>query len=298
MTTSEMVFQQLFNAITIGSLYAEAAIGLAMVFSILNLINFAHGDIVVIGAYAIVFGLSAGIPFWAAALLGIAGATLAGVIMERIAYRPLRGAPDVALLLTSFAVTVLIENGIILFISPSPKAFHVPSYLSGFVAVGNMRLPTIDLFVIGGAVVLFVALTVLVRRTKIGISMRAAAADLVGARLCGIDVNKTVVFAFMVGSAIAGVAGIGWAGRLGAVDPFMGLEPVLKGFVACVFGGFGSLAGAVLGAYILGGMEVLLVAFLPTEYAMYRNAYIFVVLILVLLLRPSGLLGTSGREKV
>jgi len=103
-TTSEMVFQQLFNAITIGSLYAEAAIGLAMVFSILNLINFAHGDIVVIGAYAIVFGLSAGIPFWAAALLGIAGATLAGVIMERIAYRPLRGAPDVALLLTSFAV--------------------------------------------------------------------------------------------------------------------------------------------------------------------------------------------------
>jgi branched-chain amino acid transport system permease protein len=145
---------------------------------------------------------------------------------------------------------------------------------------------------------LLAVFTLLVKRTRIGIAMRASSSDSVGAHLCGIDINRVVVFAFALGSAMAGFAGIGWAGRLGIVEPFMGLEPVLKGFVACIFGGFGSLPGAVLGAYMLGGMEVMFTAFLPTEYALYRNAYIFVVLILVLLLRPSGLLGTTAKEKL
>jgi len=298
MSQGEMIIQQLFNALTIGSLYAEAAIGLAMVFSILGLINFAHGAILMVGAYSIVFAQAAGLPFWASALLGIAISTLAGVLMERIAYRPIRGAPDVSLLLTSFAVTVLIENGIVVFVSASPKGFPIPQILNSFVSVGNMRFPVIDLSIIGATLVLLVILSLLVTRTKIGIAMRAAASDLVGARLCGIDIDKVIVFAFALGSAMAGVAGIGWAGRLGDVDPFMGLGPVLKGFVACVFGGFGSIPGAVLGAYILGGMEVLFTAFLPTELALYRNAYVFIVLILVLLLRPAGILGTTAREKI
>jgi branched-chain amino acid transport system permease protein len=297
-STFELIVQQLFNALTIGSLYAEAAIGLAMVFGILNLINFAHGDILMLGAYGIVLALSIGFPFWAAVVLGIVGATLAGLLMERIAYRPLRGAPDVALLLTSFAVTILIENGIILTVSANPKPFPMPPLLNGFISIGNLRFPTIDATVIVGTLVLLLILTFLVTRTRIGIAMRATASDLVGAHLCGIDINRVVVFAFAVGSAIAGVAGIGWAGRIGKVDPFMGLEPVLKGFVAVVFGGFGSIPGAVLGAYILGGMEVLFTAFLPTEYALYRNAYVFIVLIIVLLLRPSGLLGTRTQEKL
>ena len=298
MTPFELVLQQIFNALTIGSLYAEAAIGLAMVFSILNMVNFAHGDILLVGTYAIVFSLAAGLPFWLAAILGIAASILMGVIIERVAYRPLRGAPDVSLLLTSFAVTILIENGIVMLISPNSFAFKIPAYLSGYVALGNLRLPTIDIFIIISAFILLGLLTFLVLKTKIGIAMRAAASDLVGAQLCGIDINKTVVFAFIVASGIAGFAGIGWAGRLGSIDPNMGLEPVLKGFVAVVFGGFGSLPGAVLGAFILGGMEVLLVAVLPTEWAAYRNAYIYLILILVLLIKPTGLLGTTGKEKV
>ena len=298
MSNIETILQQLINALTIGSLYAEAAIGLAMVFSILNLINFAHGDILMIGTYSIVFALALDIPFGFAAILGIAAATLAGLLMERIAYRPLRGAPDVSLLLTSFAVTILIENGIVMFVSESPKSFPIPRSLGGYVSAGNLRLAIIDLTVIVGAILLLVALTFLVTKTKIGTAMRATASDLDGARLCGIDINKVVVFAFALGSAIAAVAGIGWAGRLGSIDPYMGLEPVLKGFVASIFGGFGSIPGAVLGAYILGGMEVLFTAFLPTEYALYRDAYVFIILIVVLLLRPSGLLGTTSKEKV
>jgi len=298
MSTLETLLQQLFNALSVGSLYAEAAIGLAMVFSILNLVNFAHGDILVLGVYTMIFGLAAGLAFWSAALLGILASALIGLFVERIAYRPLRGAPDVSLLLTSFAVTILIENGLILFVSASPRAFPLPPYLSGFVSLGNLRLPVIDLSVILGAFLLLLVLTVLVTRTSIGIAMRAAASDLTGALLCGIDINKVIAFAFGLGSAIAGVAGIGWAGRIGKIDPFMGLEPVLKGFVACIFGGFGSIPGAVLGAYILGGMEVLLTAFLPSEYSQYRNAFVFIILIIVLLVRPSGLLGKTDKEKL
>jgi branched-chain amino acid transport system permease protein len=297
MNIFQTIIQQIFNAATVGSLYAESAIGLAMVFSILGLVNFAHGDILLLGVYGMVLAQGAGLPFWLSVIIAILVSCIAGLLLERIAYRPLRGSPDISLFLTSFAATIIIENLIVMLISSSAKAVSTPKWLSSFIEVGSMRFPLIDVIVILTAIITFSAVLYLITRTRIGVAMRATSADMLGAKLCGINIDIVVVFAFGLGSAIAGLAGIGWTGRLGSVDPFLGLYPVLKGYIACVFGGFGNLAGALLGAYVLGGMEVLLQAFLPGDLGLYRDTIVFVLLVIMLLLRPQGLLGSKSAER-
>jgi branched-chain amino acid transport system permease protein len=315
--------QQFVNALSAGSLYALMAVGLALVFGILRLINFAHGDVMMVGAYIATFTLAAGLPLPAALAIMVVGTILLGLAMERIAYRPLRGAPEVALLLTSFAVGLILQNATLLLTRlgqyPVQIAFPAPPALSGVVSVGSLLIPKVNLasFVVG--VTMLVLLTLFVTRTRLGLSMHAAAEDLTAARLVGIRINRVVAVAFAIASGLAAIAGFLYAAQAGQVNPYLGFTPVLKAFIAAVIGGFGSLSGAVLGAYVLAFLEVLPTALFgigaiiprnsvppevleainlvfPHELAAYRDMFVFVFLIIVLLFRPNGLLAGRARE--
>ena len=325
MTIVFYVIQQLVNAVSIGSLYALMAVGLAMVFGILRLINFAHGDLMMVAAYFAAFALFAKLPLPLAILLMIAGTVLVGLLMERVGYRSIRGAPDVAALLTSFAVGQILQNGTLLATRlmqrPIQIAFPSPALLNGVVAFGSITVPRLNVVSLVTGVILLVLLSLFVTRTDLGLSMRAAAEDLPAAQLMGIDINRVIATAFAIGSGLAAVAGLLFAVQAGQINPYMGFTPVLKAFIAAVIGGFGSIAGAVVGGYALGALEVLLTAipgigdilppgmvspgvqaflkqWLPGSLTSYRDAFVFVVLILTLLFRPNGILGQRGREEM
>jgi len=315
--------QQGTNALSQGSLYAMMAVGLALIFSILRLINFAHGDVMMIAVYLFVFAGFAGIAVPAALVIMVGGTILIGLAMERIAYRPLRGGPEVALLLSSFAVGQILQNSALLASrlagKPVQIAFPAPALLSGAVSLGPLLVPRLNIasFVIG--TLLLVLLTVFVTRTRMGLSMQAVAEDLPAARLMGIKVNRVVMVAFAIASGLAAVAGYLYASQAGQINPYLGFTPVLKAFIAAVIGGFGSLSGAVLGAYLLAFLEVIPTTFagiadilpagsvspevhdllkqvLPSSLASYRDAFVFVFLILMLLFRPNGILRGRARE--
>jgi branched-chain amino acid transport system permease protein len=311
--------QQVINALSIGSLYALIAVGLAMVFGILRLINFAHGDLMMLASYIAAFGLLANYPLPVVVVMMIAGTVVAGLLMERVAYRPIRGAPEVAALLTSFGVGQALENGTLLYTrlinKPIQIAFPSPEILSGALNLGPLTISKLNIVSMVVGALALVLLTFFVTRTTLGLSMRAAAEDLDAARLMGINVNRVVATAFAIGSALAAIAGLLYATQAGQINPYLGFTPVLKAFIAAVIGGFGSIAGAVLGGFVLGALEVLLTAlpglgdllppgplaeflktFLPSTLTSYRDAFVFVVLILVLLFRPNGILGRSERD--
>ncbi|MCA9905558.1 MAG: branched-chain amino acid ABC transporter permease [Anaerolineae bacterium] len=315
--------QQLINALSIGSLYALMAAGLAMVFGILGLINFAHGDMMMIAAYIAAFALIAGIPLPIALVLMVVGTIIVALLMERIAYRPLRTAPAVATLLTSFAVGQILQNGALLTSrfaqQPLQIAFPPIDFLRGVVLAGALTIPKVNLVSLGLGLVLLLLLTLFVTRTTLGLSMRAAAEDIQAAQLMGIDTNRVIVTAFVIGAILASAAGLLYAVQAGTVNPDMGFSPVLKAFIAAVIGGFGSIAGAVVGGYALGLLEVLLVAipglgdilpaattspavidffktYLPSSLTSYRDAFVFAALILLLLVRPGGILGTVDND--
>ena len=315
---SDYVIQQIVNALSAGSLYALMAVGLAMVFGILRLINFAHGDVMMIAAYLAVFCIGAGLPLEAALVIMVIGTVIVGLLMERIAYRPLRGGPEVAMLLSSFAVGQILQNGTLLTTrlagKPTLIAFPAPEQLSGVIMLGSITVAKVNVVSFVAGVVLLGLLTLFVTRTTLGLSMRAAAEDLDAARLMGIKVNRVVATAFAISAGLAAVAGFLYAVQAGQINPYMGFTPVLKAFIAAVIGGFGSIAGAVMGGYVLGFLEVLVTALagigdllpagsvppevrgflqqvLPSSLASYRDAVVFIVLILVLLVRPQGILG-------
>ncbi len=315
--------QQFINALSIGSLYALMAVGLAMVFGILRLINFAHGDMMMAAAYIAAFALIAGLPLPIALLLMVLGTILLSILMERIAYRPIRKAPEVAALLTSFAVGQILQNSALLTSrfaqQPLQIAFPPIPFLRGVVTIGVLTVPKVNLFSLGLGLVLLLLLSIFVTRTTLGLSMRAAAEDIEAAQLMGIDTNRVIVTAFVIGAVLASVAGLLYAVQSGTINPDMGFSPVLKAFIAAVIGGFGSISGAVVGGYALGLLEVLLMAvpgigdilpaattspdviqffktYLPSSLTSYRDAFVFVGLILLLLVRPGGILGTSDSD--
>ncbi|WP_205684123.1 branched-chain amino acid ABC transporter permease [Cryobacterium aureum] len=290
--------QQLVNGLALGSIYALLAIGLTMVYGILRLINFAHGDLMMLGAYVSSIFISATIlPILFAVVIPTLLMALMGLIVERTAYRPLRGAPEVAMLITSLGVSRLLQNSTVLVLSPQPRAFRLPGDLTQTMNVGGIRFTQLDVLTFLLVIALMVLLTLYINRSKTGMAMRASSENLRAARLIGINVNWAIGAAFVLGSALAGTAGFLWASRYGIIDPFMGFLPGVKAFVAAVIGGIGSIRGAVAGGVILGVAEIGFVGFLPPEFSGYRDAFVFSLLLIVLLVRPNGLFGKSEVER-
>ena len=291
--------QQLINGLSLGSLYALIAIGYTMVYGILRLINFAHGDLLMVAAYVGVMGVGLFAWPWPVAFgLAIAVTGLMGVLLERGAYRPLRRAPRISLLISAIAVSFLLENLALVIYGGRAKPFPVPEAFSGAVSLGGLYIPRLSFLIPLATAVFLAGLFYIVYRTQTGRAMRAIARDLEMTGLMGIDVNRIIAFTFLLGSLLAGAGGVLWAMKYPQVNPFMGILPGLKAFIAAVLGGIGNVGGAVLGGLLLGMLEIMIVAFFPS-WAGYRDAVAFVLLIILLLARPTGLLGEAlGEEKL
>lgn len=292
------IAQQFINGLNLGSIYALVAIGLTMVYGILRLINFAHGDLMMWGAYlALAIVANSFLPLGVAVLLPMLAIGLVGILMDRAAYRPLRGAPEVAMLITSLGVSMFIQNATVMTLTAQPRSFRLPAGLRELHRVAGVSFSTLDVISVSLTIILMIALTLFVRRTRLGIAMRASAENLRAAHLMGININQVIATAFAIGSGLAGVAGFLWAAQYNTVEPFMGFLPGLKAFVAAVIGGIGVIPGAVLGGFLLGFAEIFFVGFLPPAFSGYRDAFVFGLLLVVLLLRPNGILGTSTEER-
>jgi branched-chain amino acid transport system permease protein len=300
MTATEFVLQQIINAISLGSLYALVAVGLSMVFGILRMTNFAHGDMMMVGAFSTMLLSLSGISFPIAIAGGAAAAGVMGVLAERIAYRPVRGAPDVTLLLTSLALTYILENLGILIFSSTPRAFPTPDWMMDVFQFsdGAITFTSANIATVAVTLASLFALGWFVTKTTTGLGMRAAAEDMEAAALVGLNINRLIVVAFAIASAMAGFGGVLWSVQSGVVDPGMGLTPLLKAFVAAIVGGFGSISGAILGGYLLGALEILIVGFGPEGLSPYRDAIVFALLILFLLFRPGGLIAPNMEVKL
>ena len=299
MENSSMFVQQLVNGISLGSIYALIALGYTMVYGIVKLINFAHGDILMVGAYAGYFVLMAfGANPWTfclAMIFAMIVCAILAILIERFAYRPLRSAPRLNSLITAIAVSLILQNGarVIPFIGPDPRQYPTMATVNvnlGFVSISNIQLIVIIL-----SAVLMIALNYIINYTKTGKAMRAVSFDMHAASLMGISVNKTIAFTFALGSVLAAAGGILYASAYPQINPTMGTMPGLKAFVAAVLGGIGSVPGAMLGGYILGISETMTKGFLSSQYA---DAISFAILIIILLVKPTGIMGKNVREKV
>jgi branched-chain amino acid transport system permease protein len=291
--------QQMVNGLSLGSLYALIAIGYTMVYGILRLINFAHGDLIMVAAYVAVMGLGWFSWPWPLAC-GVAVATtgLLGVLMELGAYRPLRRAPRISLLISAIAVSFLLENLSLVIVGGIPRPFPVPAWIAGSLVLGETYIPRLSLVIPLVTLGLLGLLFFLLYRTQMGRAMRAVAYDLETTSLMGINVNRVISLAFLVGSLLAGCGGLLWSMKYPQINPFMGILPGLKAFIAAVLGGIGNLTGAVVGGLLLGFLEVMLVALFPA-WSGYRDVLAFALLIVILLVRPTGLLGeVLGEEKL
>jgi branched-chain amino acid transport system permease protein len=296
--TLALFLQHIVNALSLGSLYALIAIGYTMVYGILRLINFAHGDVFMLGAYVAFYGTALlSLPWWAALLVAILFTALFGVGLERVAYRPLRDSPKISIMISAIGASYLIENLGVLIFGGRPKGVDVPQILGQVLNIGSVSVVVVSLVIPVCTFILLGILLWIVNRTKTGMAMRAVSTDVEAARLMAVDVNGIVSFTFGVGSLMAAFGGILWSYKYPQLNPLMGIMPGLKCFIAAVIGGIGSIGGAVLGGFLLGLIEILTVAILPTLSG-YRDAFAFVLLIVVLLVKPTGLLGKRQAEKV
>jgi branched-chain amino acid transport system permease protein len=288
--SGEEFLQDVVNALALGSTYALLALGLAIVFNILRLINFAHGELLTLSGFAMYLLLSHDLPWALVIPVALAVPMIAAVLMERVAFRPVRGATMTTTLVTSFALAVVVQMAITIAFGARPKPVAFPEWVKGNVHVGLLDVQTLQLLTLGTTLVALVALLLFFRRTLAGVSMRAAAEDFSVTRLMGIRANRVIATAFAISGLLAGLAAIFFVARRGAVDPLMGLTPVLKAFIAAVIGGLGSLPGAVVGGFVLGGIEAALQAALPDRSLPFTEAIAFGIVIVVLLWRPEGIL--------
>jgi branched-chain amino acid transport system permease protein len=294
----ELFLQQLANAISLGSLYALLAIGYTMVYGILRLINFAHGDIFMFGTYMAFYMMTSFMLPWGAAFFIAIILTVAfGVLVEKAAYKPLRNSPRMSIMISAIGASFLIENLAIVVFGGRPKSLPVPDLFNRIIHIGNVSVVSITFIT---PIITMVALAVLmfiVNKTKTGMAMRAVSKDYEAARLMGIDVNFIITFTFAIGSALAAIGGIMWGLKYPSLLPLMGVMPGLKCFIAAVIGGIGDIRGAVIGGFILGLIEIMLIAVFP-ELTGYRDAFAFVLLIVILLVKPTGIMGKNIAEKV
>lgn len=292
----EAALQQAINALALGSIYALIALGVAVVFSILGLINFAHGELVTIAGYTLFLLIGMGAPLPVVALAAVFTSVLAAVVLERIAYRPLRGAKPLTLLLTSFAMSLVLQNTFLLFLGARPKGIRFPEWVEARVTVGSVTIQWLDVATVIATVLILVVLSYFLRATVTGLALRSAADDFPTTRLMGIRADRVVLGAFVVSGMLAGFAALLYFAATPAVAPISGFLPLLKGFIAAVIGGLGSLPGAVLGGLLLGGLEIGVEAMLPGALTAYVDALVFAIVVGVLLLRPRGILGSQAVE--
>jgi len=293
-----MFVQHFINALGLGSLYGLIAIGYTMVYGILRLINFAHGDIFMLGAYFVFFAtIQYKLPWALGVIIAVIGATMCGLLVDRTAYRPLRSAPRISALISAIGVSFFIQNLSVVVFSGIPRPVVQPPMLMKAIPIGGIRLIPLGLMVPVISFLLVSGLLWIVYKTKPGLAMRSISHDIETTRLMGVSVDRIIALTFALGSALAAVAGILWALRYPRVEPFMGILPGLKAFIAAVFGGIGSIPGAMIGGLSLGFVEIMSIAFFP-HLSGYKDAFAFVLLIVILLVRPSGLMGEKQEEKI
>ncbi len=294
MINSTYFMSMLISGLKLGSIYAIVAIGYSIVYGILRLINFAHGDIMTIGVYIILMLMNqAGMPILASLCLSVAFSVVVGLLIERLAYRPLRDASEETTLISSLAVSALLQNLLQMIFSAQRQPFMLPENLRAVHRIGIVSLSTINIITFIVTAIFLVILHLILKKTRIGTAMRACSENLQAARLMGVSVNRVVMTAFAIGSGLAVVAGFLLAGEYKTVYPSLGFVPGLKAFCAAVIGGIGSLGGAVTGAFIIGVAEMLFAGLVPTTMTAYRDAFVFLLMVVVLLFRPNGLFGGS-----
>lgn len=293
-----VLLQQIINGISLGSLYALAAIGYTMVYGILRLINFAHGDLLMFASYTALYGITLFVlPWYWSFPAAIVATGLVGVLMERAAYRPLRDAPRISLLISAIGASFFLENLALVTLGGVPKPFPRPEVFDRVVEFTGIRIQVLTIYTPLVTLVLLAGLLWIVLRTRVGKAMRAASTDFETTQLMGINLDRIISSTFLLGSMLAAAGGIMWSLKYPQVNPFMGVVPGLKAFIAAVLGGIGSIPGAVVGGFLLGLGEVIIVALVP-QLSQYRDALSFLALILVLLFRPTGILGEPMEEKV
>lgn len=293
----EQLLEQIINGISLGSIYALIALGYTMVYGIIKLINFAHGDVYMLGAYIGYFCMTTfKLDFFPSLLIAMVLSMLVGILIEKIAYKPLRNAVKIAVLITAIGVSLFIEYGTMFFVKANVRSYPP---MTGFMAekfrFGNIVVSMQKILIVAITIILMLMLQYIVKRTRIGKAMRAVSLDNDAAQLMGINVDSTISFTFALGSALAGAAGVLVGVYYNSINPLMGVMPGLKAFVAAVLGGIGIIPGAMLGGYLIGMVEVFVAGY---GNSMYRDAVVFAILILILIVKPAGLLGKNAREKV
>ena len=286
----------LISGISLGSVYALIALGYTMVYGIAKMLNFAHGDVIMVGGYISFCAVSyLGLPGWIGVVLAVLVCTVLGVVIERLAYKPLRAAPSLAVLITAIGVSYFLQNSALLIWGAASISY--PPLISGSLPLfgGKLSIPYVSLLTVAVCLVIMAALTTLINQSKMGKAMRACSEDKGAAQLMGINVNATISTTFAIGSALAAIAGVLLCSSYSILSPTTGSMPGIKAFTAAVFGGIGSIPGAFLGGLLLGIIESLAKAYISTNLA---NSIVFAVLIVVLLVRPAGLLGKYVPEKV
>lgn len=290
---------QLINGLQMGAIYALIALGYTMVYGIIKLINFAHGDLMMVASYMLLLAVTSWqLPLFIAIPLAMLITAVLGVIIERIAYRPLRNASRLSALISAIGVSLLLQNVMMLIFTPTPRRF--PDLISGLpsLTLGTNRISLMAPTSILLALALMILLQLFVGGTKTGKAMRAVSEDMKAAQLMGINVNRIISITFAIGSALAAFAAVLFLFAYPQVDPYLGAMPGIKAFIAAVLGGIGIIPGAMLGGFLLGVIESLSRAYIPSGYSQLADAVVFGVLILVLLFMPAGLLGKQVREKV
>ena len=289
------MLQQLVNGLILGSVYALLALGYTMVYGIIKLINFAHGDIYMIGAFMGYYLINIlKFDFFLSLILAMIGTAILGVVIEFLAYRPLRNSTRIAALITAIGVSFLLQNGMIFFVGANTRSFPQVIKTVRF-NLGPISISNIQLLILGISIFLMVALQFIVQKTKMGKAMRAVSVDSDAAQLMGINVNRTISFTFALGSALAGAAGVLIALYYNSLEPLMGMTPGIKSFVAAVLGGIGIIPGAALGGFVIGLLETFATALGLSDF---RDAIVYAILIVILLIRPAGILGKNVKEKV
>lgn len=289
------MLQHIFDAAATGSLYAVIALGIALVFGVMRLVNFAYGELLMVGGYVVL--LTAGLPWPLIIVCALAAVGLVAFLMERIAFRPVREADPTTMLITSFAVSILLQNIAVWIAGRRPKGVSFGSSLSEPVDIAGASVPIVEPVTLGVVAASLILFVFIMRKTELGVQMRAAAEDFRMARLMGVRADSVIVAAFVASGVLAAIAALLLVATTGSVSPYMGLQPVLIGFVATVIGGMGSLTGAAVGGFALGAVTVLLQVVLPESVVSYRDAFVFSFVILVLLAWPQGLFANRAAEE-